>query len=221
MKTSKILWGLVFIIVGIILGLNAMGIANIEIFFNGWWTLFIIVPSFINIFREDHKVSSFIWFIIGIILLLACNDLITYDLIWKLMLPVILVLIGLSIIFKGNSEKVTDEEIEKLEVNDTVCSMFKEEIVKAPKKFDGVDLEAIFGSIKYDMSSVSLKKDALIKTCTVFGSVKIIVPKGVNVKMKKSGLFCDMLNKVKITDEKNTIIIDAFTLFGSVIIDDK
>ena len=48
-KFGNILWGLVFIAVGLIIGLNAMGITNINIFFKGWWTLFIIIPSLINL----------------------------------------------------------------------------------------------------------------------------------------------------------------------------
>ena len=44
---SKKLWGIVFVLFGIVLGLNALGITNINIFFAGWWTMFIIVPSLI------------------------------------------------------------------------------------------------------------------------------------------------------------------------------
>ena len=46
-KFGNILWGVVLIIVGVIFGLNAVGLTDINIFFHGWWTLFIIVPSFI------------------------------------------------------------------------------------------------------------------------------------------------------------------------------
>ena len=46
MKNRKdILWGLLLIVVGIIWGINSLGIVKIDIFFDGWWTLFIIVPS--------------------------------------------------------------------------------------------------------------------------------------------------------------------------------
>ena len=47
-KISSLLWGLVFIIVGVIFGLNALDITNINVFFDGWWTLFIIIPCFIE-----------------------------------------------------------------------------------------------------------------------------------------------------------------------------
>ena len=37
---SRILWGIVLVLLGIIWGLNATGVTNIDIFFDGWWTLF-------------------------------------------------------------------------------------------------------------------------------------------------------------------------------------
>ena len=52
-KFGSLLWGLVFIAVGIIVGLNSFKVTNIDLFFNGWWTLFIIVPCFIDLFSES------------------------------------------------------------------------------------------------------------------------------------------------------------------------
>ena len=49
-KISKILWGIAFIFAGVIFALNAFGITDIEIFFDGWWTLFIIIPCLVGIF---------------------------------------------------------------------------------------------------------------------------------------------------------------------------
>ena len=40
-KFKNMLWGLVLIILGIIIGGNALGITNINLFFDGWWILFI------------------------------------------------------------------------------------------------------------------------------------------------------------------------------------
>ena len=49
-KISNYIWGLVLVLLGVIIGLNTMGITSINLFFDGWWTLFIIVPCFINLF---------------------------------------------------------------------------------------------------------------------------------------------------------------------------
>ena len=44
--------------VGVIFGLNALGITDINVFFDGWWTLFIIIPSIIEIIKEPTKQSG-------------------------------------------------------------------------------------------------------------------------------------------------------------------
>ena len=224
MKTSNFLWGLVFIIIGCILGVNALGIAHINIFFDGWWTLFIIIPAFINIFKDDDKEAAFVWLLVGVILLLACNDFISFDLVWKLAFPAILVLIGISIMFKDKVEKevrVKIKESRKNEKRNTICATFEEKKIVADKKYEDVTLETIFGSIKYDMRDVEIKKDVVLKTSTVFGSTKIIAPEGVDVKVSSSGIFKDTINKVKGRDSKHTIYVDASTVFGSVIVSDK
>ena len=46
---TKILWGTALIAVGGIIALNAFEITGIELFFDGWWTLFIIVPCLVGI----------------------------------------------------------------------------------------------------------------------------------------------------------------------------
>ena len=75
-KTSNIIWGCVLILLGIILALNALGLTNINIFFDGWWTIFIIVPCVIALFKEKEKMHSVIGIIIGVSLLLACQEVI-------------------------------------------------------------------------------------------------------------------------------------------------
>ena len=38
-KFRNIIWGIVLILVGLVIGGNALGITNIDLFFDGWWTL--------------------------------------------------------------------------------------------------------------------------------------------------------------------------------------
>ena len=48
---SALIWGLIFVAVGIIFGGNALNIWYIDIFFPGWWTLFLIIPGLISMVR--------------------------------------------------------------------------------------------------------------------------------------------------------------------------
>ena len=52
---SKILWGIVFITLGLVIALNALDITDINLFFNGWWTLFIIIPCLIGLFKDEDE----------------------------------------------------------------------------------------------------------------------------------------------------------------------
>ena len=96
-KTNNLLWGIVLIAVGVVLALNVFNIMDINLFFDGWWTLFIIVPSVVSIFTEKEKLASVGFLSAGIILLLAAQKVITYDMAWKIILPVFLMLIGLIV----------------------------------------------------------------------------------------------------------------------------
>ena len=113
---GNVLWGIVLIGIGLIIGGNALGITNINIFFDGWWTLFIIIPCFIGLFKEREKTGNIIGLLIGIALLLGCQDILNFDTIWKLVVPVILVVIGLSLIFKDtfNSKEFRKKSIFEL-----------------------------------------------------------------------------------------------------------
>lgn len=113
-RISDIMWGLIFIIIGVILGGNALDIFNINLFFDGWWTLFIIVPTFIGLVTDNDKIGNLIGLIIGLIMLFACRGLFDFKLIWKLILPLIFVIIGLSLIFKNNINKEVNEKIKKV-----------------------------------------------------------------------------------------------------------
>lgn len=65
-KIENTVIGLILIIIGVIIGLNAFHITNIDLFFDGWWTLFIIVPCFFGLFKDQDKTGNIIGLIVGI-----------------------------------------------------------------------------------------------------------------------------------------------------------
>ena len=77
-KTLKgILWGLVIILVGVAIALKIIGIP-FSLFFDGWWTLFIIVPCAFGLITEKSKTGNLIGILIGVGLLLAARDIISF-----------------------------------------------------------------------------------------------------------------------------------------------
>lgn len=220
-KTRNILWGIVLVVLGLIFGLNALEITDINIFFDGWWTLFIIVPCFIDLFKDSDKTGNIIGIIIGIVLFLCCQDLFEFELVWKLMIPAILVIIGLSFIFKDTLNSKVRKEINKLNKNETqeYCATFGGQKVNYDnEEFKGCTLSAVFGGVECDLRESIIKEDTVINVCAVFGGVDILVPKDVNVKVTSTPLFGGVTNKVKKTKDKDvkTIYVNATCIFGGV-----
>ena len=222
-KFGNILWGIVLIIIGLIIGGNALGIVNINIFFDGWWTLFIIIPCFIGLFKDDEKTGNLIGLLIGTALLLGCQNILDFDLIWKLAFPTILVIIGLSIIFKDAVGGKVSSEIKKLNEKrngeNAYCATFAGQDVKFDgEKFTGADLTAVFGEVKCDLRNAIIESDVVINASSTFGGIEIYVPSNVKIKIKSMPIFGGVENKAntKVDENSHTIYINSTAIFGGV-----
>ena len=219
---KKILWGIILVIIGVIIGLNTIGITDIDIFFDGWWTLVIIVPCFIGLFTNKDKTGNIIGLLVGVILLLGMQNIIDFNLIWKLLLPSIIVIIGLSLIFKNTFNSKINNEIKKLNnkntKNNEYCATFSGQRIDFPnEEFKGATLNSVFGSITCDLREAKIKEDVVINASSVFGGIDIIVPDDVNIKIKSNSIFGGVNNKKKNNeDKKYTIYVNASCLFGGV-----
>lgn len=221
---SRILWGIVLIFIGVIWGLNRTGVADINIFFDGWWTLFIIVPSAISFFEKgNNKISSLIFLIIGVLLLLAAQGLFEFEILWEILLPAIVVIIGLSLIF-GNKikadvkEKINNADFSNVEV---ITATFGEQnINKSGEKFEKANLDAVFGAIKLDLRDADLKSETYIKASAIFAGITILVPKDVEVKIKSTPIFggvtSESMDEKANKNAKKTVYVDGFALFGGI-----
>lgn len=222
-KSENMLWGIVLVIIGLIIGGNALGITSINIFFDGWWTMFIIIPCLIGLFSKDEKIGNLIGLLIGVALFLGCQDIIAFDLIWKLAFPVILVLIGLSMIFKDAFGGKINTEIEKLnkkrDGENSYCATFSGQNINFDgEKFTGADLTAVFGGIKCDLRKAIIESDVVINANSTFGGIEIYVPSNVKVKVKSVPIFGGVDNKThtETDNDSYTIYINGTAIFGGV-----
>lgn len=218
---SRILWGIVLIFIGVIWGLNRTGVADINIFFDGWWTLFIIVPSIISLFeRGSNKTSSIIFLVIGILLLLASQGVFEFETLWEILLPAIVILIGLSLIFGHKVDFNVKEKTKCLDSDDTesIFAAFGEQNVsKSGEKFEKANLNAIFGAVKLDLREAKLEKETIIGAWAIFGGIEILVPEDCIVKVKATPVFGEVSNERKNNEDvKKTIYIEAYAIFGGL-----
>ena len=219
----NVLWGVILVVVGVIIACNSLGLTNIDILFKGWWTLFIIVPCFINLFNDNDKTGSLIGILIGVMLLLGSRGIINFDMIWKLILPIIIIIVGLSLIFKDLFNSEISKKISSLNKNnnnESCCATFSgQKLNFGNKKFTGANLDAIFGGVEYDLRDAKITSDVVINTSSIFGGIDIFVPDDVNVEVRSTSIFGGVDNKKKATsseDKKYTVYINAFCIFGGV-----
>lgn len=224
-KVGNTLWGIVLVALGIIFTLNALGITDINIFFNGWWTFIIIIPSLIELISRENKTWSLIWLIIGVVLFLACQDILDFSLVMKLIIPVALIIIGINLIFKDKIDKRLKDKIKQMNSNneklEELCATFGEINQKYEnKEFKGASADAIFGSVDIDLRNATINHDQIIKATAVFGGIDIISPNNVNIKVKSTPIFGGVSNKTNTKYDENlpTIYVDAFCMFGGVTI---
>ncbi|MBO5413290.1 MAG: hypothetical protein J6A29_03175 [Clostridia bacterium] len=220
-RFGNLLWGLVFIAVGTIFALNALEITNINIFFEGWWTLFIIVPCFIGFVKGPKRLGDFIGLVIGIALLLCVRGYITFSIIRKLAIPFVLIVVGLTLIFKDFFYNKINEKIKQLNksnLKEYAATFGENKINMENQVFDGAELTAVFGGVDMNLNGAIINGEQIINATAIFGGIDIKVPVNVNVKVKSTSIFGGVGNKVTNSKEENvpTIYVNAFCMFGGV-----
>ena len=216
-KKSGFLWGIIFIFVGIVWGLNAFDMIHINLFFKGWWTLFIIVPSLVGLFNDRDKVSNIIGLVIGVFLFLMCQGLVTFDIAWKLVVPTIFIFIGLSFIFKDVfSGKV--KKIKNSNLKEYYATFSSQRVDYVGEVLEGVSLNATFGELNFDLNKAKLGDDVVIDVSSVFGSIILNVPDDVVIKTNATSVFGKVFDsrKNKSLDGKKIIYINGLCIFGGV-----
>ncbi|MBQ7042819.1 MAG: hypothetical protein IJN66_08970 [Muribaculaceae bacterium] len=220
-KINRILWGIILIAAGVILALNVFDIMNIDIFFDGWWTLFIIVPSAIGLFTEREKTGNIIGIAIGVFLLLCCQDILSFSMLWKLLVPAIIVIVGFKLVFTGIFGNKANEIIKKLKSEGkeprTGCATFSGcDLNYDGEVFEGAELTAAFGGVKCDLRNAIIDKDCAVQVSAIFGGIDILVPDGVNVNVSSNCIFGGISNKTAVHKEAPTIYVSGTCMFGGV-----
>lgn len=228
-KIKPIIWGIAIIALGVIFGGNAIGLFNFDVFFDGWWTLFIIVPSAISLITEKERLTSLAFLSAGVILLLAAQDVFSYNAAWKAILAVALILFGVSILFKTLFHSKNDKEVAKKVKEaendknmDAQMAIFSgSERTYNGETFSGSNLVAVFGGADLDLRKANFKKDTVIKAFALFGGIDIKVPDDVEIKAKSAFFFGGISDERKdISKAKTTIYLDAAGGFGGISIND-
>ncbi len=235
-KISNSIWGIFFILIGLGYAGDVMDLWSFNfwdlLFDQGLWTLFIIVPCAASMIRGGFQVGSLIGFIIGVLLLASHHVDFSFD-IWRLIIPVVLVSIGLRIIFQGSFHRAyRSEKSVHMEGNYSTkeegnfssapkgeyTAVFSGNHVKLNDNFTGTNLSAIFGGLTLDIRDAVITSDITINATAVFGGIDIYVPRGVQVKVNNVPVFGGVSNKTGYSAGASdpVIYLKSTTMFGGI-----
>lgn len=198
-KLNRILWGVVLVAVGVVFALNALHIVDINIFFDGWWTLFIIIPCTVGLITEREKTGNLIGLLVGVFLLLCCQDVLDFSMLWKLAIPAVIIIIGLKCIFGGVFGGKSDKIMAEMKADGTgVANGFA--------AFSGQNLN--FDNEVFNGAELN----------AVFGGVDIFLPAYVNVKVRSNSIFGGVSDKKHRNSPQNTVTVyvNGSGMFGGV-----
>jgi len=220
-KIADLLFGLCFMIAGVGLAGNAFGWWNYRLFFDGWWTLIIIIPMIISIYKSGFHAFNTIALFIGVVLLLSEIEVLPEDTIYQLIVPIIFVVIGFQIIFKGVLRRKIPKDIFKSHKNNATeyAAVFGGQERKISNEvFQGGNVTAVFGGVELDLRDAIFNEDVIINMTVAFGGVEVYLPTNVKVSISSVPIFGAVSNKTQnlANDSDPTVYINATCIFGGV-----
>ncbi len=220
---TRILWGIVLVAVGVLFGLRAMDLIEFDIFFEGWWTLIIIVPSFISLLTEKDKTGSLVGLLVGVVLFLANRDIISFATLWKLLVPMVIIVIGLGLIFKDVFNRKARDAVKQLNsmnrpVKQCTATFAGQKCAYPGEEFLGAELTAIFGKVDCDLRGALINSDTVVNVSCIFGGVDVYLPENVNVEMCVTPIFGGVSDKLSrpVIAGRPTVFINGSCMFGGV-----
>lgn len=224
-KISNVVWGLLLILIGIGYAGGNLGIWDFNIFFRGWWTLFILVPCIINLIQYGPNGGNIAGICVGVVLLLGAQGILAFSMIRKLLVPAILILIGFSILLSNTKRKITDQQGNQIPFEKTgtggsdVSGVFDGRKVQYDGQlFEGATVSAVFGGVNMDLRSAVIERDVRIDATAIFGGVEIYVPSNVVVRVMSTPVLGGVSNRALAPTEVpcHTLYINATCVFGGV-----
>lgn len=221
-RIGSIIIGLALVALGVIFAGNVLGLWQISVFFKGWWTLFIIIPCLVSMFTDGPGIANVIGALVGVALLLARQDVITFELVLKLIFPVVLIAVGLFIVF-GTHIRGKLKQVRQANPGDgkNYSAVFGSQKAFYPAEpFEGAECSAVFGGVELDLRAAIIEKDVVIDVSAVFGGITIYLPTTVKVVTHNTPIFggmsCKRLMMGELPENAPTVYVSGVCAFGGV-----
>lgn len=215
-KLLGIIIGALLICYGVVYALDIFEVANISFSPDGWWTIFIILPCLSGLLTSRDKLGSLLGLSVGVLLLLAARDVIDYGMIWKVIIPIIIVGLGIKLIIKSIGSGGGSNTGAKDEQRELMAAFAEQNADYSGEEFTVAKLGAVFGGANANLKNAKIVDGAHIDVLCVFGGVDIFLPDNVIVKNNSFALFGGISDKRENINADNcvTLYVNGFCMFG-------
>lgn len=100
---STVVVGILFLAAGVLIGGSMLGLFDFYVNLNGWWTLFLIIPALLSMTQSGPNAGNAILLGIGTLLLLDAQGILPRNFSWRLVFPLVLLVVGVQILLGGSS----------------------------------------------------------------------------------------------------------------------
>jgi predicted membrane protein len=223
---SRIFWGLVFIIVGVLVLLDQMGRVDIGYIISRYWpAIFILIGVSILIANDFKNTGAGLFFILFGAFFLLMQMRIFDRTVWHYFWPLVIIAVGIWILIKpareADKKKIPELTTDELRISQVFSGTSRR--VESPS-FKGGSVEVVFGSAEIDLSGAGLEGGkATLSLSVVFGSIELRVRPEWQVVVEGNpvlGSIEQKRNQPADADKKGVLLIAASVVIGSIHIKD-
>ncbi len=101
MKIKEALWGALFLVIGALMLLDTYQVISVNIFFPGWWAILLTFYGLVEFIQKPKEKIYIFVMVVGICLFALINDFVTFELLYKTAIPLVLIGVGCSLIYSN------------------------------------------------------------------------------------------------------------------------
>jgi len=185
------------------------------------WPMILVAIGTITLFKGEMRPTLILYSIAAYFLLPKIIPGLSLAEIWKFW-PVLLIIIGLSIIYRPKKKRdftMPEEMTSNDDGFDEIAVFGGRNIRMESQQFKGGKVTCIFGGSELQMTRCRMAgNSAVIEMTAIFSGVKMIIPREWNVKVEVVSIFGGFNDKRLYTqnnaDNTPTLYIKGVTIFG-------
>ncbi len=108
---ARILLGVLLILAGRGYAGDVMGFWHFDLFFAGWWSLFIIIPCLVSIVENGFDTGNSLGLVFGLMLLFSAQGILSWHRMIQLLFPALLIILGIGLLARPRQVPVPAGEV--------------------------------------------------------------------------------------------------------------